>query len=68
METIKLNRFLQLFNKLSPPEQLAVADRISEQTLADRWKIFDSELPDTQISDDDIMDEVRAVRYGNKKA
>lgn len=68
METIKLNKFLQLFNQLSRPEQLAVADKISEQTFAQRWNLMDAQLPDKDLTEDEIMEEVRAVRYGSKKA
>ncbi len=67
METASVNKVLQLFNKLSKPEQLEIADKIVKQTFEDRWKILDSNLPNMDFSEDEIMDEVRAVRYDNKK-
>jgi hypothetical protein len=67
MQTADKTRVLQLFNKLSKPEQLDVFEQISERTFAERWKIIDAELPDSKISEDDIMEEVRAIRYAGKK-
>jgi hypothetical protein len=58
---------LQLFNKLSKPEQIDVFEQISEQTFTQRWKMIEAELPDSEISEDDIMEEVRAIRYGTQK-
>jgi hypothetical protein len=63
MKTANKTRVLQLFNKLSKPEQLDVFEQISAQTFDERWKQMDAELPDLQISEEDIMKEVRAVRY-----
>ena len=67
METTSINKVLQLFNTLSKPEQLEIAERIDQQTFKDRWQLADNTLPDVNISDDNIMNEVRAVRYGSKK-
>lgn len=67
METASINKVLQLFNLLSKPEQLEIAERIDKQTFIDRWQLIDSELPDVIFSDEEIMNEIRAVRYGDKK-
>lgn len=67
METSSINKVLQLFNLLSKPEQLEIADRIDKQTFMDRWQLIDGELPDVIFSDEEIMNEIRAVRYGDKK-
>ncbi len=67
METASINKVLQLFNMLSKSEQLAVADKIDMQTFEERWQIADNSLPDSGFGEDDIMKEVRAIRYGNKK-
>ena len=65
METVNIDRVFQLFNLLSKSEQLEVADRIDKQTFKERWKLIDNKLPNVQISEEEIMDEIRAVRYGN---
>jgi hypothetical protein len=66
METASINKVLQLFYKLSKPEQLEIADKINRQTFEERWNLIDNSLPDSPFTDDEIMKEVRAVRYGNK--
>jgi hypothetical protein len=67
METAGVNKILQLFNMLSKSDQLKIADRIDKQTFEERWLLLDNTLPNTEISDEDIMKEVRAIRYGSKK-
>ena len=68
MATASINKVLQLFNMLSKPEQLEIADRIDKQTFSDRWSLANNSLPDADLSEEEIMNEVRAVRYGSKKA
>ena len=67
METVSVNKILQLFNMLSKSEQLAVADKIDRQTFEERWQLVDNSLPDAGFSEDDIMKEVRAIRYAGRK-
>jgi hypothetical protein len=67
METASINKVLQLFNMLSKSDQLKIADSIDKQTFEARWLLLDNTLPNTEISDEDIMKEVRAIRYGSKK-
>jgi hypothetical protein len=67
MATASINKVLQLFNMLSKPEQLEIADKIDKQTFKDRWQLADSSLPNVNFSEEEIMNEVRAVRYGEKK-
>jgi hypothetical protein len=64
MEAVNKTKVLQLFNKLSKPEQLDVFEQISSQTFKQRWNMINDELPDSKISEEEIMEEVRAVRYG----
>lgn len=67
METASVDQVLQLFYTLSKCEQLEVAERIDKQTFEERWLSADAELPDADMSEEDIMKEVRAVRYSYKK-
>ncbi len=67
METITINQVLQLFNRLSRPQQLEAAERISKQTFEERWQLADREMPDSVLNEDEIMKEVQAVRYGTQK-
>jgi len=65
-EKVTVPRFMNLFKNFSTSEKIKIAEQINRQTFADRWKILDEELPDIEISEAEIMDEVRAVRYGKK--
>lgn len=67
METARINKVLKLFNLLSKPEQLEIADRIGKQTFEERWQMVSNKMPDSGLSDKEVMDEVRAVRYGRKE-
>ena len=66
METVSVNKVLQLFNMLSKTEQLEIADKIDMETFEERWQLSDTNLPDAEFSDEEIMKEVRAIRYGKK--
>ena len=65
-EKITVPRFISIFEEFSPSEKIRIAEQIDRQTFAERWKLLDAELPDIEMSDEEIMDEVRAVRYGKK--
>ncbi|WP_236977329.1 hypothetical protein [Membranihabitans maritimus] len=45
VEKSKVNTILRLFERLSSSEQIFVAEKIGEQTFAERWKKIDKELP-----------------------
>ncbi len=63
-EKITVPRFLTMFRRFTPSEKIKIAEQIDRQTFADRWSLLDAELPDSEMSDTEIMDEIRAVRYG----
>ncbi|MGH9948182.1 MAG: hypothetical protein ACRD6X_13425 [Pyrinomonadaceae bacterium] len=67
-EKITVPRFLTLFKRFSASQKIKIAEQIDRETFKDRWKSLDAELPDIQISDEEIMAEIRAVRYGERKA
>ena len=58
-------RFLALFELFPRAEQLSIANTLWQKTFAEQWMKLDAELPDTDISDDEILTELMAVRYGN---
>jgi len=63
-EKITVPRFLNMFRRFTPSEKIEIAEQIDRQTFNDRWNLLDAELPDSEMSDEEIMNEVRAVRYG----
>ncbi|MGC2234896.1 MAG: hypothetical protein WA584_01875 [Pyrinomonadaceae bacterium] len=65
-EKITVPRFLTMFEEFSPSEKLKIAEKINQKTFAERWNALDAELPDAEMSDEEIISEVRAVRYGKK--
>ena len=62
METASIDQVLRLFEMLSKADQLKIAEQINEQTFKQRWRLTDKQLPDISISEEEIMDEVRAIR------
>lgn len=65
---IGIKEFLLLFNQFSKEEQIKIAEKIALQTFADRWILLDKELPDTdELTEEEIMAEIKAVRYGQKE-
>ena len=66
MEATKISipRFMQFFQRFSQTERLKIVEKINQQTFEERWQLLDEELPDVGLSENEIMDEVRAVRYG----
>ena len=64
---ISVRNYLSQFRKFSRKQQLDIAKRINKETFEEQWKKLDQQLPDIDISEEEIMSEVRAVRYGSKK-
>lgn len=59
-----VNAVIRLFNQLTQADKVRVAEQISNETFRKRWMAVDAELPDTDLSDEEIIKELRAVRYG----
>lgn len=57
-------KFLALFNQFSRAEQTQIAKEIWGKTFAEQWQLLDAELPDVEMSEEEILEELRAVRYG----
>ena len=67
--TININEFLSMFEMFSNKEQLKIATVIQKKTLDDRWNELKKRLPDSGISEQEVINEVKAVRnqrYGKK--
>lgn len=62
-EQLSVPKFLQLFENFSDEDKIKIADLIDRETFESRWKSLDSELPDVDMSDEEIMTELRAERY-----
>jgi hypothetical protein len=67
-KNMRIKEFLMLFSQFSKEEQIKIAEKIALQTFSERWALMDAALPDTSdISDEEIMAEIKAVRYGQKQ-
>lgn len=62
MEALSVSKFLSLFELFSNRDKKRIADVIQRRALADRWADLETRLPDTDISEEDVMAEVKAVR------
>lgn len=66
---ISINDFLSMFEMFSNKEQLKIASFIQKKTLAERWNELNKRLPEIDISEEEVIKEVKAVRtlrYGKK--
>jgi len=63
-QDLTIAKFLALFNQFSRSEQTQIARTIWEKTFSEQWKQLDAELPDAEISDKEVIQELMAVRYG----
>ena len=67
-EKLSVVRFMKYFDRFSKKQQSKIAEQINEFTFSERWALLDKELPNQNISEDEVIYEVRAVRYGKKKS
>lgn len=58
---------IQAFNSLPPKQRLAIAKKIQLQMADELFEDLDAELPDVQLSTQDIQKEIKAYRNAQKK-
>lgn len=63
---VSVVRFMYYFKKFTRTEQQQVAEQINQTTFKERWDAMDKVLPNVEMAEDEIMNEVSAVRYGRK--
>ncbi|GEM_PF-932606 len=63
-QDLTVAKFLALFSQFTRAEQIQIARTLLEKTFAEQWELLDAELPDVEISEEEIIKELRAVRYG----
>ena len=63
-QDLTIAKFLALFNQFTRAEQVQIARTIWAKTFAEQWQQLDAELPDMDISDEEIIKELMAIRYG----
>ncbi len=63
-QDLTIAQFLALFSRFSRTQQDQIARAIWKRTFAAQWRLLDKELPDSDISEEDVLEELSAVRYG----
>ena len=60
-------RFMNYFYAFSKKERQKIVQQINQSTFKERWDELDKILPDLDLSEEQVMNEVRVVRYGKKE-
>ena len=60
---LSLKDFLARLNKLTKTEQLKIAKKINEKTIEQLWLSLDFNMPDIEMLEEEIMKEIKAVRF-----
>ena len=63
-DKVTVLRFMNYFYSFSKKDQSKIASQINQTTFKEQWEELDKILPDVDLSEEEVMNEVRAVRYG----
>ncbi len=56
--------FFRIFRSIPKVQQIEIAKKINIDLFDELWASMDKELPNVELSEVDILNEVKAVRYG----
>lgn len=59
--------YIKIFMSFSRKKKIRIAEEISRKMFDELWRTIDADLPDYTDLEELINEEVREVRYGNKK-
>ncbi|RLD54418.1 MAG: hypothetical protein DRJ05_14705 [Bacteroidetes bacterium] len=60
---LSTDEFIKICNFFSIEDRKQITQSIYNDTLREEWDILDSELPNIDISEEEIISEIRKVRY-----
>jgi len=63
-QDLTIAKFLALFNQFTRAEQVQIARTIWEKAFAEQWRQSDAELPNIEISEEEVLADLMSVRYG----
>jgi hypothetical protein len=66
-KTLTKSDFIRLFKDFSKKDRIAIVREINEEFFNDLWTELDRTLPSLNISESDVRDEIKAVRYDSRK-
>lgn len=61
---LSASEYIDLFKSFKVSQRLEIARQINLMTFRQEWKKLSPQMPDARISEEEIMQEVKAVRYG----
>ena len=59
--------YIDLFKKFSKAERRKILKEINLLSFDQEWRGISAQMPDAKISEEEIMEEVKAVRYGKNR-
>lgn len=62
-----INDYLSQFDSFRKKDQLKIAEIISRKAFEKQWKDFDDFLPDVEMDEGEIVEEVKNVRNASRK-
>ena len=62
-QDLTIAQFMALFSRFSPAEQEQIARTIWKKTFSLQWRLLEKELPDADISEEEILEELMTIRY-----
>ena len=60
---ISIDEFIRIFKLFKIEERKQIRQSINSELLIKEWKILDSELPDINMPENEIISEINQVRY-----
>ena len=60
---LSIDEFIDIFNLFSAEDKILISRSINKELFKREWDILDSELPDTSIPENEIISEIKQVRY-----
>ena len=60
---LSIEEFIKIFKLFNVEDKKQIRKSINSELFKREWDILDSELPDINMSDNEIMSEIKQVRY-----
>ena len=60
---LSIEEFIKIFKLFNVEDKKQIRKSINRELLKREWEILDSELPDVNMPENEIMSEIKQVRY-----
>jgi len=61
--TLSIDEFMKIVKLFNTEDKKQISQRINSKLLKREWEMLDAVLPDINMSEDEIISEIRQVRY-----